>query len=227
MTTGGKLTKLKIEAYEDDKYQKATGKVFTTAINPSKLQEKFSIDYSKKQGKGVSSEPLKFSKIKSPEFKLDLLFDGTGVLADKRSVDDQIKGFKEVVLKLDGKIHQPYYVKIIWGSFLFTGRLTDLDLEYTLFNPDGKPLRAKGKCVFREGINKEVRAAKEKKSSPDLTHERLVKSGDTLVKMCYDIYGDSRHYLEVARVNGLINFRTLEVGTTLYFPPIDKTVKSA
>ncbi len=43
--------------------------------------------------------------------------------------------------------------------------------------------------------------------------------------MCYRIYGDPKYYLEVAKVNGLGNFRFLKPGTDLIFPPIEKTSK--
>ena len=66
------------------------------------------------------------------------------------------------------------------------------------------------------------RAAREKKSSPDLTHERVVKEGDNLPLMTYRIYGDPKYYLEVARVNGLTNFRKLTPGQKIVFPPIEK-----
>jgi nucleoid-associated protein YgaU len=58
--------------------------------------------------------------------------------------------------------------------------------------------------------------------SPDLTHIRLVKAGDTLPEMCFNIYGDPRYYLDVARQNRLDNFRKLEPGTRIFFPPIEK-----
>uniref|UniRef100_A0AAU6WLI4 LysM domain-containing protein n=1 Tax=Chryseobacterium endophyticum TaxID=1854762 RepID=A0AAU6WLI4_9FLAO len=61
-----------------------------------------------------------------------------------------------------------------------------------------------------------------KKNSPDLTHKRTIQDGDTLPLMTERIYGDSKYYLEVAKVNNLINFRQLVPGEELYFPPIEK-----
>jgi nucleoid-associated protein YgaU len=40
--------------------------------------------------------------------------------------------------------------------------------------------------------------------------------------MAHRIYGDPAPYLEVARSNGLINFRRLRDGQELVFPPIEK-----
>ena len=45
--------------------------------------------------------------------------------------------------------------------------------------------------------------------SPDLTHVRMVKAGDTLPGFCEQIYGDPRLYLKVAAANGLDPRRAL------------------
>jgi nucleoid-associated protein YgaU len=47
-----------------------------------------------------------------------------------------------------------------------------------------------------------------------------VKAGDTLPMLCYQIYKDSSYYLAVARLNQLQNFRQLQPGQLLRFPPL-------
>ncbi|MEC5174011.1 nucleoid-associated protein YgaU [Chryseobacterium nepalense] len=91
-----------------------------------------------------------------------------------------------------------------------------------MFTNEGKALRAIGKAKFSESISKELAAKEENKQSPDLTHKRTVQDGDTLPLMTERIYGDSKYYLEVAKANGLVNFRQLKPGSELYFPPIEK-----
>jgi nucleoid-associated protein YgaU len=71
-------------------------------------------------------------------------------------------------------------------------------------------------------VEDDLRVAKENRSSPDLTHYRIVKAGDNLPLMTQRIYGDPKYYLEVARVNKLVNFRNLKPGQAIYFPPIEK-----
>jgi nucleoid-associated protein YgaU len=65
--------------------------------------------------------------------------------------------------------------------------------------------------------------AEENKSSPDLTHVRVVKAGDTLPLLTKAIYGSSRDYLRVAEHNGLDNFRDLTPGRRLVFPPLEQS----
>ena len=98
-----------------------------------------------------------------------------------------------------------------------------MNVEFKLFNPDGTPIRAVAKAKFQEFVEDDLRVAKENNQSPDLTHLRTVKAGDTLPLMSFRIYGDSKYYLEVAKANNIHNFRSLITGQQLFFPPIIKT----
>jgi len=112
---------------------------------------------------------------------------------------------------------------LVWGTLIFKGRATEVSINYKLFNANGEPIRAIVKVKFKGSIEEKLRIAKENKSSPDLTHERIIKAGDTLPLMCQRIYGEARRYVQVAEYNGLTNFRSLLPGQRLLFPPIEKT----
>ncbi len=151
------------------------------------------------------------------------------------TVTAQIKKFYEATGEFVGPLHKPRNVVVRWGSslppgsssksaFEFKGILTDLTIEYKLFDSEGKPLRAIAKATFSESISPELMEKLVKKESPDVTHRRIVQDGDTLPLMTKRIYGDSKYYLEVAKLNNLINFRDLKPGAELYFPPIEKTL---
>jgi nucleoid-associated protein YgaU len=127
-----------------------------------------------------------------------------------------------VVLDYNGDEHKPNYVMISWGSLLFKGSLVEMSVEFKLFRSDGTPLRAIAKAKFKGFVEDDLRVAKENKNSPDLTHYRVVRAGETLPLMAYRIYGDSSYYLAVAKANGLSNFRNLQPGQEIYFPPIHK-----
>ncbi|MFC0425399.1 CIS tube protein [Chryseobacterium scophthalmum] len=149
------------------------------------------------------------------------------------AVTEQIKKFYEATGEFVGPLHKPRNVVLRWGAslppgssskaaFEYKGMLTDLTIDYKLFDSEGKPLRATAKATFTESISPELMEKLVKTSSPDLTHKRTVQDGDTLPLMTKGIYGDSKYYLEVAKLNGLINFRQLKPGSELYFPPIEK-----
>jgi len=235
----GELTKLKISVCEDtNPFKPKTGEdfVYEALINPEEIKKSFRIVYNKTQANGTTGADLKFVKQIPGSLNLELLFDGTGVLANDRtfgsnilgaaeveSVTKQIERFKKVVYDFDSKKHAPNFLQIQWGDYIFNGKLSNISITYNLFKPDGKPLRAKASCEFIASINDDLRVAKERKNSPDLTHVRIIKDGDTLPLMAHKIYGDSSYYLEIARVNRLINFRNLKAGEKIFFPPIKKS----
>ena len=92
-----------------------------------------------------------------------------------------------------------------------------------MFNPDGTPVRVIATAAFVGSIEDNLREAIKRSNSPDLTHIRKVSEGDTLPLMTFKIYGNSAYYLEVARINKLVNFRNLVPGTDIFFPPINKS----
>jgi nucleoid-associated protein YgaU len=97
-----------------------------------------------------------------------------------------------------------------------------MSINYKLFNPDGVPVRAVIKATFLEFMRNEWMVKKQNDQSPDVTHVRTVKEGDTLPLLAYEVYGDPKYYLSVAKANQLFDFRELVPGQELRFPPIEK-----
>jgi nucleoid-associated protein YgaU len=104
----------------------------------------------------------------------------------------------------------------------FNCRLESVDIKYQAFDRDGAPLHAVLAATFVEQLDPAKRAAADNLSSPDLTHRRVVAEGDTLPLLFRAIYGSPSHYLRVAQVNGLDDFRSLTAGQELIFPPFER-----
>ena len=223
----GKLKKMVIEAYKEADYSGSPAQTFTVMFNPNTYTQKYEVEYEARQGQGDSGSPQVFGSIKPQEYNFEFLFDGTGTAADKVEVQDVVEAFLTVTGKLDGEIHRPMYLKISWGALISKCVLKSAEITYTLFKPDGYPLRAKVKATFSENIEDALRVAEERKSSPDLTHIRVVKQGDHLSLMAQQMYGDPKYYLQVAQVNNLKNYRKLEIGVSLIFPPLKDLEPSA
>jgi len=234
----GELIKLKIKAYSDEQFsQEVSEGEFKSLLNPEKYTFKYKIEQNDDQASGTSSSAPKFNRALPEDLELEFLFDRTGVItnygasgaADENTFKDEgggiiddVEKFKKVVFDYNGDKHKPNYLIISWGTLLFKGTLTEMDINFKLFKADGTPLRAVANAKFKGFVEDDLRIAKENNSSPDLTHVRIVKEGDTLPLMTYRIYGDSKYYLEVAKANSLTNFRKLEVGQQIFFPPINK-----
>jgi nucleoid-associated protein YgaU len=223
----GELKKLKIKAYSDPKFNNAVeGAEFTTLVNPDKYAIAYKPEYDEKQAQGTSTKQPKFIRIAPQELDFELLFDSTGIIDGNPNKDDgiidKIDAFKKIVFDYSGDEHKPYYLQVGWGALLFRGSLVDLNIEYKLFASDGTPIRAVAKMKVKGSVNDDLRSARENNKSPDLTHYRTVKDGDTLPLMTHRIYGDSKYYLEVAKANNLMNFRSLKAGQEIFFPPLTK-----
>lgn len=222
----GSLTKLEITGYKDPGYGNKAGiepNPITVMINPNSYARAMAIDYKTEEASGGDGKSLAFNRNLGETLSFDLVFDGTGTVpnAPRKSVEEQIRDLRHLCYEVNGTIHTPNYLVLCWGALLFKGVLKTLSIDYSLFAPDGTPLRAKVKASFSAfQANREGRIDKNE-TSPDLTHAIVVEAGQTLPLLCYEVYRDSRYYLAVAAHNGLDDFRALVPGTLLYFPPLE------
>jgi LysM repeat protein len=223
-----KLAKLKIEAYSSRR-RRASDLVgtFVAMFNPGSLQRAFAIEYGKGQGYNSTSKKLNYTRSGPSELNLTLLLDGTGVeelgVNDEtggQKVSGRIKKFLNLTFKMNGKIHEPNYLSVKWGDLVFPCRLQSVNITYNNFDRDGTALRAELAIVLISDDEVKKRLTEEDKSSPDLSHRRVVRLGDTLPLLTKEIYGSSANYLLVAQANGLDDFRNLQPGQELIFPAL-------
>jgi hypothetical protein len=246
----GTLEKMTIRAYlpqacpdEPPQLSDDDNDTYVVQVNPSSFSLNHRLRYADRQGQGDSGSDAVYSGTEPTVFQFDFLFDGTGVVppppqlggvplvgalvsaltgSEEYVVMDEIQKFNRIVYHFDGEQHRPRKVLLVWGLIDLTCALTSLSYEFSLFKPDGTPLRAVAKCSFREARCDAERVREEDRGSPDLTHAREVVAGDTLPLIAHRIYGDAGLYLEVARVNRLVSFRGLRPGRQLRLPPVDK-----
>lgn len=130
---------------------------------------------------------------------------------------DQIAQLAEI----DRELHHPPVCRLSWGGFgtFFTGVLTQLDQQYTMFMPDGMPVRATLACTFTEFLTPGSVRRGEPRSS-DVVKTRVVKRGDTLQSLAAQEYRDPALWREIARANRISNPRRLVPGTVLTIPKL-------
>lgn len=223
-----KLEKLRISAYKDRKRRPIDYiGTFTAMFNPESFQQKFEVEYGKDQGINSSGRELRYSLSKPQVLMFRLIIDGTGISEGQtRDVAREVEQFLNLTFEINGDIHQPNFLFIGWGNKLcfggtdprFACRLSTVEVNYTLFERDGSPLRAELDVVFWADTELEKRLLKEKKRFSDSIRTRTVKSGDTLPLLARQIYGNPLYYLRLARANELDSLRNLDIGTTLRFP---------
>ncbi len=225
------LAKLIIHSFEKNDYMKEDASLtFTTPINPETFTKTSNIELDTSRGHGLSGTDPKYKSTAPEELKIEFILDGSKTMEgyvdqyNKMEVSKQIKAFSDCVYKFEGKIHRPRFLLVQWGSELkFPCVLKHMDISYSLFSPNGNPLRAKITANFIKYESEKTVAAIARTNSPDLTHQRLSREGDRLDFMTYSIYDTPAFILQVARVNRLTSIRNLKSGQQLFFPPINKT----
>ncbi|QXH50498.1 hypothetical protein KSS94_21520 [Pseudomonas fakonensis] len=214
---------MKLVAYSDEKYTaKVPGGSYEVMLNPEKLQWGRQVQYNEEAALDSSAPSAKYNKTPSETLSFELVIDCTGVVDDSRvDLPTEIANLSKVVYDYNGSIHRPNYVSVNWGGGLaFRGVLTSLSTSYTLFKPDGTPLRARLSLAFISYIDAQTLANKDDKSSPDMTHQVRVVDGDSLAQIVAGIYGEPGYYIQVARFNQLDKFRRLKTGQVLSVPPL-------
>ena len=222
MSDRGTLEKLLIKAYDKADYSGDPISQFESFVNPNEITLAYELEWDAAQGSGTTGSRMNFKKMKPGDLSLTFFVDGTGANGNAIDVQQEVEEF-QTVTGYNGSIHRPNYLKVTWGTLQVKRCvLKSASIAYKLFKPDGVPLRAVITATFSDNSDDQTRVALAQDESPDLTHVRLVKAGDNLPAMCFQIYGDPRYYLEVARANRIDNFRKLTPGAKVFFPPMTK-----
>ncbi len=222
------LKKLEIVGYKDGDFSQKSGNVFSMMVNPANYDESKAISYSRGKSRNHKGAPA-FNSYQESNIKIEFTLDNTGAFVNwmeytgavkKEPLSDIIQKLEKTVYTYIGDKHEPPYLKIIWGTLNFNGRLKNFTTNYLLFNSEGEPLRAKVILEIIKYVAPKKQEKQDNSSSPDLSHLVTVKDGDTLPALCRRIYENEAYCVEVARINGLTEFRHLEPGARLLFPPL-------
>lgn len=220
---GGQLEKLLVRAYSAPDYAESSLiDTFESYVNPNEITLAYEMEYDSAQGSGTTGSRMDFKKVKPGDLSLAFFLDGTGANGVKIDVQEQVDKF-QTVTGYNGDIHRPNYLKVAWGTLQVKRCvLKSASIAYKLFKADGTPLRATISATFVDAVEDQTRVALAQDASPDLTHVRVLRAGESLAALCGQIYGWPELYPKVARANGLDGLRHLPAGTRVRFPPLAK-----
>jgi hypothetical protein len=158
MASSGSLEKMKIASFTDDKFSKKSkdeeAHEFSVLINPASYSHSLEILYNDKHTPGSGHSSPDYNRVSADFVKFELVFDGTGVIPDAvqeisgDGITKQLDKFRKVLFDYESEVHSPKYLILNWGTLYFRCRLSSLDFNYTLFKPDGTPLRARANVTF-------------------------------------------------------------------------------
>lgn len=170
--------------------------------------------------KSLDAPTLYFGGGANRQLSLNLFYDVT----EQPGKDVRKETNKIVALTLIDRNEQcPPPVKISWGSsqqpsdFPFTGVITNLNQQFTLFDSNGVPLRANLTVTVMEYPDPEENL---RRIDPELT-TRIVKRGDTLSSISAEVYGNPGMWRLVAEANHIENPMVLKTGSRLVIPKVE------
>jgi hypothetical protein len=211
---------------------------FKVLFNPASYSISKSVTWEEPGEKGrakrksnvkFNAPKLEFGGGQSRELSFKLFFDVTDypVISGQKVRDVRKLTDKLVKLTLKeragNKELTPPTCRISWGEasshnldFPFVGVVQSLTQNFTLFDSEGRPLRANLDLTFREMLSPEE---DQRRNDPEFA-TRLVKRGDTLSSIAAELLDDPARWRIIADANQLDNPRTLEVGMSLSIPKI-------
>ncbi|GGP76328.1 CIS tube protein [Saccharothrix coeruleofusca] len=118
------------------------------------------------------------------------------------------------------------WVRFEWGtakSVSFDGVLSSLSVDYSLFDVDGKPLRATCSLSIEEaGVDTPGQNPTSGALEASRTHR--VVAGDSLPQLAWREYGDATAWRVIAEANGIDDPLVLRPGTRLVVPVLEDGV---
>lgn len=175
---------------------------------------------------GASVPVLQYTGGRPAEMTVELLFDVTLSNPVVSSIiPDTDKLFH--AMEPAGKSGQPPVITFKWGSTeSFGARMSELEVQYVLFQQDGTPLRAWARMTLvqakpsperfnpnalQPGQNPTTRSA-------GAGEAWVVHLGDSLPSIAYASYGDQTAWRAIARANQIDDPFRLRTGTVLTIP---------
>ncbi|MDR3698752.1 MAG: hypothetical protein P4L56_03895 [Candidatus Sulfopaludibacter sp.] len=183
-------------------------------FNPTDLSVDRSSHYASMPVPGLSMPILQYIRGESDILSLELFLDRT----DQGSDVNSDLAFLEGLVHIDSTLHAPPVIQFDWANFSFTGVVTSVREKLTLFSEDGRVLRARLSLSLKSYKAAEVQLRDLKLSSPDRSHVRVLREGETLAHIANEAYGDPRMWRTIALANNIDRPRFVAPGTPLLVP---------
>jgi hypothetical protein len=200
-------------------------------FNPNEYSITKANDWTIRPIVGASLPTPQFGGGHARELTLDLLFhaDPDG---DVTPVTDRLFAMMEVSSSLPGASRnqaRPPTLTFSWGTFTsFKAVCRQLSVQFTLFRPDGTPIRALARMALIQ-VAKDPRTPHGTPAAPQNPTTRaterlrahIVRDGDSLQSIAYRHYGDATRWRVVAENNGIDDPTRLVRGASLSIPLLE------
>jgi nucleoid-associated protein YgaU len=161
---------------------------------------------------GLPAPPVQFVRGRARTLSMELFFDtyehGTDVREHTQRVVD--------LLRPSPRTFAPPVLLFVMGRFTFECVLLEADQQFTMFLPDGTPVRCRMTVRFQEHVEVLVETQTGLFVAPPTLH--TIGERDTLADLAAAYLGDPARWREIAELNGIDDPLRLVPGTTLQMP---------
>jgi hypothetical protein len=210
-------------------------KRMTVQFNPTELNFSKSAQFAEIAIPGLDQPVLQFTRGGTETVSIELFFDTTdeGMNDSVMSVTDKVTDFYNLV-KQDPDTHAAPRCCFYWGAppfdedqgknpvsyapYYFNCVVESIDRKFTVFSPEGIPLRARVTVKLRE--YKTVEQMVSQLNSADRTKARVLKRRERLDQISAGEYDTPAEWRRIAEANDLDDPRRVPPGTVLKLPPM-------
>ena len=124
------------------------------------------------------------------------------------------------LLEIDPNLHSPPLLLVSWSSLQFRCVLARVNQKFTMFDTDGKPVRARLTCTFDEVIDPEQESREVNRQTADFSKVHVVTEGERLIDLATRFYNNPQTWRPIAIANGLEDPRAIYPGQSLLVPSL-------
>lgn len=163
-----------------------------------------------------------FTGGKAASLSMKLFFDTTSTGEDVRKHTDRLLALTLIDPESPNKDKpQPPLCKFVWGKIIsFTAYVPSVSLSFTMFLPDGTPVRAEASVTFQQFKDDKIFEPQNPTSRSEARKTRIVLAGETLDLIAYQEYGDPAKWRHIAETNNLSDPLDLQPGQILKLVPL-------
>lgn len=185
-------------------------------FNPEKYTLSRQSQHAEVKPPGLESPLVQFVNGGAEKLQMELFFDTTENNRDVRIYTDLLGG----LLMLDPKLDAPATLLFVWGSLTFPCVIEAISQNFTMFTPQGIPVRATVDVTFLRSNLIETLIALNPFRSLDHERKHIVRQGETLSGIAWEEYQDAGKWRLIAKRNQVADPRKLQPGHVLLIPPL-------
>jgi Contractile injection system tube protein len=212
---------------------------YEVMFNPKEFSLEKNLQHGEINIPGLDAPLQQFVRGQAEKLSVELFFDTTenGMGKDASPVTVHTDKIYRLA-KIESSSHAPPVVTFRWGKGFpgsslyesessdnqsrnsFVGVVESVRQQFTLFSPEGVPLRATVNLVLKEYRTLEEQLIQLRLNSPDRTHSHPLKDAETLSNLSGKYYGNCKRWRFIARENDITDPRRLNAGRIITVPSI-------